>query len=187
MHEPLTREADTSRVCWQTSQLRHSDKSAKAKRCLHHCTREANSYYGWAVKELSRVVSGLWDLSLSSRGPHVIIPYNPHHHGSIIGRAGASPPSRTTCAHCLIYLSVVQIPYSSKCFYVNLFKRHGHKMRPYNAHAYAPSKYFTTHVQLCMCMIAMAAVCLRRTVYFADVCYLGQDRDTVVNYARAYA
>ena len=81
-------------------------------------------------------------------------------------------------------VSVVQIPYSSKCFYVNLFKRHGHKMRPYNAHAYAPSKYFTTRVQLCMCMIG---VCLRRTVYFADACYLGQDRDTVVNYARAYA
>ena len=38
-----------------------------------------------------------------------------------------------------------------------------------------------------MCMIAMAAVCLRRTVYFADACYLGEDRDTVVNYARAYA
>ena len=90
MHEPLTREADTSCACWQTSQLRHSDKSAKAKRCLHHCTREANSYYGWAIRELSRVVSGLWDLSLSSRGPHMIIPYNPHHHGSIIYNKTAS-------------------------------------------------------------------------------------------------
>ena len=36
-------------------------------------------------------------------------------------------------------------------------------------------------------MIAMAAVCLHRTVYFADTCYLGQDRDTVVNYAIDYA
>ena len=62
----------------------YSDKSAKAKRCPHHCTREANSCYGWAIKELSHVVSGLWDLSLLSLGPHVIIPYNPHHHGIII-------------------------------------------------------------------------------------------------------
>ena len=31
-----------------------------------------------------------------------------------------------------------------------------------------------------MCMIAMAAVCLRCTVYFADTCcFLGQDRDTI--------
>ena len=113
-------------------------------------------------------------------------------------RAGASQPSRSTgmiflyiyiyiYIYLFVALSVVQIPYSSKCFYVNLFKRHGHKMRPYNAHAYAPSKYFTTRVHLCMGMIAMAAVCLHRTVYFADACYLGQDRDTVVNYARAYA
>ena len=43
---------------------------------------------------------------------------------------------------------MVQIPYSSKCFYVNLFKRHGHKMRPYSAHAYAPSKYFTSCVRV---------------------------------------
>ena len=34
-------------------------------------------------------------------------------------------------------------------------------------------------VQPCVCMIAMAAVCLRHTVYFADTCHLGQDR---VNY-----
>ena len=81
VHEPLTREADTSCICWQTSQLCHLDKSAKAKRCLHHCTREANSCYGWA---LFNVVSGLWDLSLSSLRPHVIIPYNSQHHGIII-------------------------------------------------------------------------------------------------------
>ena len=33
-------------------------------------------------------------------------------------------------------------------------------------------------------MIAMAAVCFRRTVYFADTCYFG---DTVVNYTIANA
>ena len=89
---------------------------------------------------------------------------------ALIGRAGASPPSRTTGARCLYKdgQSVVQIPYSSKCFYVNLFKRHGHKMRPYRIMLMRIPLACTTRVQLCMCMITMAAVCLRRTVYFAD-------------------
>ena len=46
---------------------------------------------------------------------------------SLIGRAGASPPSRTTGLRCLyicmyIYIRYVyQIPLISKCLYVNLF------------------------------------------------------------------
>ena len=39
-----------------------------------------------------------------------------------------------------------------------------------------------------MCMIALAAVCLRRTVYFADTCYWDKiEIRYVVNYAIAYA
>ena len=77
-------------------------------------------------------------------------------------RTRARPPRCATCMaigerESFIFLfvalsTVVQIPYRSKCFYLNLFKRHGHKMRPYNAHTYAPSKYFTTRVHLCSCL-----------------------------------
>ena len=43
----------------------------------------------------------------------------------LVGRAGASPPSRTTGPRCLyVYIypwSMYQIPLISKCLYVNLF------------------------------------------------------------------
>ena len=63
----------------------------------------------------------------------------------IIWRAGASLPSRTTGAifryiYIYIYGRALHIPYISKCFYVNFFKRNHRVQRSTSISSLAPAR-----------------------------------------------
>ena len=68
-HEPLTMEADTLRVCWQTSQLHHSDKSLPGQNAAFTTVPGKPILLWMGCKIVIPCCLGLvWDLSLLSLG-----------------------------------------------------------------------------------------------------------------------
>ena len=83
--------------------------------------------YGCVFLKLGGSTYVAMDLNSHTLLGSLPLAHNAQH--SLVGRAGASPPSRTTGPRCLyiyMYLCIypvdpVRIPLISKCLYVNLF------------------------------------------------------------------